>query len=288
MRLRREEKVKEMYHHELVTPNEGLPIRVIEHRGNESNVLPHWHQAVEIDLVLAGSATYVVGGKTLTARAGDIVLINANEIHGVRSAQSTAETSAVTLLLPYQFLEKQLPNFQFLWFSVDQKNPAYPQLVNAIKSVTTIEAEPTDRLLRLRQQSALYLVLYILLKHFSQYRDVPNNLHGTTQQQALAKIIAFLTDNSRQALTLTQVAGEMHLSIGYLSRLFTKQMQVSLMQYLQLIRLQDAYQLLVTTETSISAIADLTGFASAKAFRTLFIKVYQQNPLKYRQTHKGQ
>lgn len=277
-----------MYHHELVTPNEGLPIRIIEHHGNESNVLLHWHQAVEINLVLAGNATYMVSDNIITAQAGDLVLINANEIHGVRSAESTADTSAVTLLLPYQFLEKQLPNFQFIWFMVDKKNSAYSQLVSAIKKLTTIKAEPKEELLRLRQQSALYLVLYILVKHFSQYRAVPNNLHGTTQQQELANVIAFLTDHSRQALTLTQVAAEMHLSIGYLSRLFTKQMQVSLMQYLQLIRLQDAHQLLVTTEMPISAIADLAGFANVKAFRILFIKVYQQNPLRYRQSHKGQ
>lgn len=277
-----------MYHHELVTPNEGLPIRVIEHRGNESNVLLHWHQAVEIDLVLAGSANYVISGKHKTAKAGDIVLINANEIHGVSSIETSAETSAVTLLLPYQFLETQLPNFQFIWLTINQTDKTYPQLITAIKKLATIEPEPNDSLLRLRQQSALYMVLYLLLKHFSTYRDVPNNLHGTPQQQELAKVIAFLTDNSRQALTLTQVANEMHLSVGYLSRLFTQQMQVSLMQYLQLIRLQDAYQLLTTTDTAIAAIADIAGFSNVKSFRTLFIKVYSQNPLKYRQTHKGQ
>lgn len=277
-----------MYHHELVTPNEGLPIRVIEHGGDESRILLHWHQSVEIDLILEGRATYIMGGNKITAQPDDIILVNANEIHGVYNIKSTGNKSAVTLLLPYQFLEKLIPNFQFTWFVIDRENPAYSQLLNAIKKFTSLDTESTEALLRLRQQSAVYRIIYLLLKHFSQHRNVPNNLHGTPQQQTLAKVIRFLTDNSRQDLTLSQVAQEMHLSPGYLSRLFTQQMQVSLIQYLNLTRLQDAYQLLITTDTSISAIADLTGFANVRSFRTLFTKVYHQTPLKYRQLHRGQ
>ena len=79
------------------------------------------------------------------------------------------------------------------------------------------------------------------------------------------------------------VADQVHLSVGYLSRDFKKQIGVPLMTYLSQLRLQNAYDLLTNSDLPISTIADQTGFPNEKSFRQRFTKTYGQRPSAYRQ-----
>ena len=53
-----------------------------------------------------------------------------------------------------------------------------------------------------------------------------------------------------------------------------------------LFRSEAAQKLLETTELSISAVAEQTGFASAAHFRRVFREVMGTGPLQYRKGHK--
>ena len=58
------------------------------------------------------------------------------------------------------------------------------------------------------------------------------------------------------------------------------------MDYITNRRLAAAQTLLETTELSISAVAEQTGFASAAHFRRVFHEVMGTGPLQYRKAHK--
>ena len=68
----------------------------------------------------------------------------------------------------------------------------------------------------------------------------------------------------------------------YLSRLFRRVTGQSIVDYLNNRRIEAAQKLLETTELSISAIAEQTGFASAAHFRRVFREVMDISPLQYR------
>ena len=59
-----------------------------------------------------------------------------------------------------------------------------------------------------------------------------------------------------------------------------------IVDYINNRRIEAAQKLLETTELSISAVAEQTGFASAAHFRRVFHEVMGTGPLQYRKAHK--
>ncbi|MFR9066176.1 MAG: AraC family transcriptional regulator [Faecalibacterium prausnitzii] len=106
--------------------------------------------------------------------------------------------------------------------------------------------------------------------------------HNETVEQ----ICAYLAANYRQKFSLTEVAAQFYLSPYYLSRLFRRVTGQSIVDYINNRRIEAAQKLLETTELSISAVAEQTGFASAAHFRRVFREVMGTGPLQYRKGHK--
>lgn len=84
----------------------------------------------------------------------------------------------------------------------------------------------------------------------------------------------------------SEVAARFYLSPYYLSRLFKRVTGQSIVDYINNRRIEAAQKLLETTELSISAVAEQTGFASAAHFRRVFHEVMGTGPLQYRKAHK--
>ena len=125
----------------------------------------------------------------------------------------------------------------------------------------------------------LYLLLilhYVEQECRSEKQDIrPRN-------ETVEQICAYLAANYQQKLSLTEVAARFYLSPYYLSRLFRRVTGQSIVDYLNNRRIEAAQKLLETTELSISAIAEQTGFASAAHFRRVFREVMDISPLQYR------
>ena len=80
----------------------------------------------------------------------------------------------------------------------------------------------------------------------------------------------------------------MNLSRQHLCRLFKNAMGVTLMQYVNRIRVKNACTLLERSEKSLSEIGQLCGFDSCSYFSTVFKNNMGISPMKYRKNHKQQ
>lgn len=82
----------------------------------------------------------------------------------------------------------------------------------------------------------------------------------------------------RQDLSLDTISEKLSISASYLSRLFKKYKMLSIVDYINMIRIEKAKELLTTTNDSINDIMDKTGFTSRSHFYTLFKKTYGMAP----------
>lgn len=90
-------------------------------------------------------------------------------------------------------------------------------------------------------------------------------------------------ENYSQKSTLPDIAAKIHTSPAYLSRKFSEEVNMSLIDYLTEYRLEKAKHLLRTTKKSISEIAENTGFNSLQYFSTQFKKKEKMTPKAYRE-----
>lgn len=103
------------------------------------------------------------------------------------------------------------------------------------------------------------------------------------KSDVIQQAIDMIHKNYAEKLSLATVATSIHLSPTYLSRKFLEEMNIGFTDYLNSYRLEMAKRMLLNQpDTSISAIADYTGFNSQHYFSSLFRKNFGMTPSTYR------
>ena len=104
--------MKETYFKEEITYSDRLPAKIIHQTlsGSECFTPMHWHNEIEVNLMLRGMAEFTVNGEKRLLKPGDYILINSRDIH---MGQYPVETpigerfqELITILWDYEFLRR--------------------------------------------------------------------------------------------------------------------------------------------------------------------------------------
>lgn len=98
----------------------------------------------------------------------------------------------------------------------------------------------------------------------------------------LRKAIAFIHDNIEKPVTASQIAEELNISAGHLSRIFNSAMKMKISDYVNTRKIAIAESLLSDTDSSLIEIAEYLSFSSQSYFQNIFKKYTGITPLRYR------
>ncbi len=101
-------------------------------------------------------------------------------------------------------------------------------------------------------------------------------------QRLTRKAMAFIHEHYGEPIGREDFARHVGVSEGYLSRSFNQETGLSLIHYLTRYRIQQAKQLLVSTDKSITDIAMEVGFSDSNYFSRVFRQEAGVSPLTYR------
>jgi transcriptional regulator GlxA family with amidase domain len=110
-------------------------------------------------------------------------------------------------------------------------------------------------------------------------RDAPHNYHD---DETIIEIQDWLHSCYPDALSLEVIAERFQLSVRTLNRRFRQATGKTPLQYLQQVRLDNACELLRSSNLSIAEIAFNTGYPDASYFSALFHKAMKTTPKAYR------
>ena len=122
------------FQHELVIPDEGLPFKFFLFEGSQGNYVreKHWHTSVEIFAVMEGSLTFYLNDEKHPLKAGELMIINSNEVHSIDSPE---ENHTAVLQIPLkQFEDYFTDGCRILLFKC-QRNRCGPHYVLQMDSV---------------------------------------------------------------------------------------------------------------------------------------------------------
>lgn len=126
------------------------------------------------------------------------------------------------------------------------------------------------------QHDALGLVL-ALLQQFSTLART-----AISQPQSLNWVTAYCAFHLSEPLSVADMAARAHLSPSHFTATFRRHFGVSPHQYLLHLRVQRAHELLLTSDHSLSEIAEQCGFADVHHFSKTFKRVFGAPPGAYR------
>lgn len=118
---------------------------------------------------------------------------------------------------------------------------------------------------------------------FDSTGEVTKSLHTiASNHPEINKVIQYIDEHLTGNLNLRDMAQHVYLSESYLSRLFKKEMNVTLVQYITDRRVEHAKMLLNDTSPSIESISKSLGFQQPNYFCRVFKKVTNETPEAFR------
>ena len=229
----------------------------------------HWHTSIEIFAVMEGSLTFYLNDEKYPLKAGELMIINSNEVHSIDSPE---ENHTAVLQIPLKQFEDYFTAHRFIRFAANEQETD-SQLWRLIREMYKLYGKRgTGYEFKIR--SFYYDVLYLLVNHYRLDEAGEQEVRHSRRLDALARITSYMREHYQEELKLTEVANMFGYSDAYLSRMFQKYANVNFKTYLQDIRMTYAYRELLNSDKTISQIAMDNGFSSSRAFTREFQKRY--------------
>ncbi len=119
-----------------------------------------------------------------------------------------------------------------------------------------------------------------------QFLDDVNQLVTFNKDNRNEKLIKdmklYIKEHFSEGITLNEMAKYFNVSTGYLSKLFLEQVGENFTDYLNMIRVNKAKELLKTTDKKVYEVADEVGFNDSYYFSSWFKKIVGVTPTTYR------
>ena len=256
----------------------NLKLSLLRARGSQYDFSFHWHDAVELVLVLDGCGETYVEGRRFSQQAGDLAFSNSGSIHSVTNCTpSGAHYTVLILLIPDEYLQEYVPDMPIPYFDMDsvRHNSAVKDAMYRIAGMMESSAELSS-LDKLLVHQELLGILYQL------YSDCAIPSPRADKRQELARqVVDFVSAHYSEAISVKDMAARVGLQPNYFCRSFKAQAGISFHQYLGRIRLDAALALLATGKATALDCAVEAGFSSEKVLIDWCKKIYHCTPLQY-------
>lgn len=237
-----------------------------------AGVMAHSHPYYHMFFVQTGVSNFVVNNKEYVLQAGQTLLVPRQVEHSYSNKQD-----ATMEYLEIKFtLSQETKDTQFL-----STEPFITENPLAGMLFTQILKEYSDLEGLADKAAASYLdsILHILTEkqRYSkqrQYRFIDASSYNPLSQS----IIRYLEKHFAQDLTLDELAEELGYNKSYLCVAFKKDTQTTILDFLNMIRIRRAAELIVYSDHSLTQVADMCGFASDSHFNRVFVKYVGTTP----------
>ncbi len=111
---------------------------------------------------------------------------------------------------------------------------------------------------------------------------------GSSEAKLYHKLVRYITENCHSRITMEELSQKFNYSVSTLSHLFMKRTNLSLPEYINNVRLNEAKWYLENSNSTVSEIALFLGYSSSNYFSSVFKNKCGITPKKYRTMKKNE
>jgi len=259
---------------------------------NFRNLSLHWHEEVEITYIEKGSADYTINFQTTTVRAGDLLLLSPQVLHGAAERDGNTMTSH-SLVFHLNFLGCLTPDactVKFLnplltgkYRFIPILSPGQPGYEDVRRLFLDACREFNDKnaAYELRTRALLTELLSELYRkgYIEKTERDTGSLHA---EEKLKEILTYIQNHFSEPLSIRDLAAVCHFSETYLMNFFRKHTGTTCVEYINRYRLSMAAAALEETNLPIMEIALENEFRNISYFNKLFRERFGRTPGEYR------
>ncbi len=242
---------------------------------SKSNLKPHWHEHIELMYLLAGECDFIVSGRTMPAKAGDLLVINSTEVH---SFEAKKELRFFSVLL-----------FPAFFADVDFDSMILHNLISGDEHIREIfhlmnsEANSNEPMSDMMLKSYTYQLMAYLGRN-CENRGGKSQADSSAQLERLNTVLEYISANYTSGISTRNLASMCFLSEAHFCRFFKSAVGKSCTEYINRYRIEKATVLLSNTCEPVSVVASLVGFDDMNYFSRVFKQIKGISPVKYRKS----
>ncbi len=228
--------------------------------------LPHYHSGVELVYLLEGSASAVIGGKNVTAHAGQMLVSGSYTVH---SYQDGFMAAIVAIIPPAETpsIQKQLMGGIF-------QTPVFTDEEGEFKALL-------EMLLKFRDDPVIRKGLSYSLLGYAMKRADFVQTGSSIKSGKMSDVLRYLSENYAQNLNVESIAAHFGYSRSRFSHIFKANIGVSIPRFINILRCRDAVKALTETDLPVVDIAINAGFNNTHTFYVAFKELYGMTPGEY-------
>lgn len=265
-------------------------------KDNINQIQIHWHEEIEIVYIEKGIVEINIDLQNYIAKSDSIYFIKPLSLHSMKLynnkenyfssmvfnlsmlQSSLADGSVVKYLAPILNNQNDLP------LCIDSNCIAYNEILQCILNIFKCFKEK-NKAFELEIKSHLLFLFSLLYKYDLITEKTNKNISGKSPEN-IRKILNYIKENYSTPISIKEIAEISGFSEYHFMKFFKKHIGMTCVEYINLYRLEQAANLLTSTEKSIMDIALEVGFNNVSYFNKLFKNTYNLTPKKYRNNYK--
>jgi len=240
----------------------------------------HWHDHLEWLYIKRGKVQVQIDATFAELREGELAFVNSRQLHGAAPLEEDSEMVAIVFneallrnsgldstesryFLP--MFDKRLPLPTFL-------KPDAPYIKDISTSFSNLvrEMEKKEPGYELFVKSELFRIFGTIFRHYRKW-DVRCRNPAQTNR-TFSALLRYLRENYQQPVTVAEAAKRVNMSPNHFCSVFKKMTGKTLIEYVNLLRVNEAERLLLETDYPISAVSGMVGFGNLTYFGRVFKK----------------
>lgn len=252
----------------------------------------HWHNELELGLIVSGSVAVEAGSNTYLLRAGEGFFINRGILHNAAlSDNGICEIHSVVFhpqavsggtdnTIWQKYLKPLMENQACPGFCLSPDTVWQKRILDCLGSIWRVaEEEPFGYEIWIRNE----LSTIVVLLSENQPAAAKKSFGKAQRDNARIKeMLTFIQANYGRELVIEDIASACAISTSECIRCFRATIGTTPIAYLKSYRLQQAALKLQLTDDKISTIAESCGFQEMSYFSKSFKEVYGCTPSEYR------
>lgn len=286
----------------LLTENQNPPAQVnlnnkvilsanIQKREHYYSFSKHIHTNIELYHILSGECKMDICKETVTCRKQDVILILPNTVHSF-------------------YLDCEEPcEFQHIHFKPEFLTKLFFDQVSLlsylISSLHFYCKIPTDEktrrlfnaILACNQEAGSFpnaeANLYLMLLLVQILERNPSGIkpfffESAVQNRYVTFALEYIRENYSKKILISDIAEPLHISARYLSKIFVQHTDLTVLNYINIFRINKSIELMTDTDLSLAEIAVRIGCAGSQHFSKMFHSIIGLSPHKYKQLLKNE
>lgn len=239
--------------------------------------------------LLSGEHCFFLKDRAYHIRKGDMVLI---PLHALSKTTVTRKSlhERIILSLRKDALESLLPEWagrladgfaRTPLLRLGQKEQGIVKgLIAKIQQEQECRQTGHEAYIRLLLSELLLTILRLTEGEPVEIAEYPSSL-----PYKVSEVAQYIGRHYAETLTLAQLSSQFHISPFYISRIFTQITGLSIISYINHVRVEEARRLLQETDLSVTEIALLVGYQSVTHFGRVFKAAMGASPQRFRKNN---